>query len=109
MTFGFLVPVFARYHGDVTMTPDFTTTESAGLSAVLNPTVADMEHYINGGERAAWPHINRIRFMMRTEVCLRECVVCLQEKLLSRPLDQRGASHVAQLASLKSVASLEHR
>jgi hypothetical protein len=73
-----------RYHGDVTMTPEFTPTESIGLKAVLNPTVADMEHYISGGERAAWPHINRIRFMMRTEVCLRECIISLQETLLSR-------------------------
>ena len=53
------------------------------LKAVCNPTSADIEHYIRGGQQAAWPHINRIRFMMRTEVRLRQCVLRLKTKLLA--------------------------
>ena len=52
--------------------------------AVLNPTVRDMQHYISGGEQAAWPHVNRVRFMLRTETCLRGCVRKLQAELRAR-------------------------
>ena len=52
--------------------------------AVLSPSVRDMQNYIRGGELAAWPHINRIRFMLRTETCLRECVRKLQAKLIAQ-------------------------
>ena len=69
----------------MTLVPrQFTALESIGLKAVLNPTVGDMERYISGGEKAAWPHLARIRFMLRTEAKLRECTIALQKNLVSR-------------------------
>mmetsp|Transcript_6177 Transcript_6177/g.18681 ORF Transcript_6177/g.18681 Transcript_6177/m.18681 type:complete len:734 (+) Transcript_6177:2-2203(+) len=62
-----------KYHGDVTISPRFTYMQTIGLSAICNPTVADMEQYIQGGKRALWPHITRIRHMLALETTLAEC------------------------------------
>mmetsp|Transcript_19905 Transcript_19905/g.25971 ORF Transcript_19905/g.25971 Transcript_19905/m.25971 type:complete len:804 (-) Transcript_19905:92-2503(-) len=95
-----------KYHGDVTMVPNFTPMESIGLKAVMNPTTLDIRGYIDGGERAAWPRINRIRFMMRTEICLRQCVAKLRTMLIDRPIASRPESHNLEITSLDSCTSL---
>ena len=64
--------------------PKFSLIQSLGIKAILNPTVGDMRNYISGGEKACWPHLNRLKFMLRTERCLRDCVLKLQAKLLAR-------------------------
>ena len=96
-----------KYHGDVTIVPGFTALESIGLKAVMNPTKKDIEGYITGGERATWPHVNRIRFMLRTETCLRRCVMNLQSSLESRPVEDRSSSHFLQLSSLNSISNFQ--
>lgn len=86
-----------KYHGDVTMVPNLSIMESIGLKAIMNPTAVHMKGYIAGGERAAWPHINRIRFMMRTEICLRRCVSKLRTLLIER---LTSSLHLLSLSSL---------
>lgn len=95
-----------KYHGDVTIMPDFTSTESFGLSAVANPSAQDIEHYISGGQAATWPHINRIKAMMRTESMLRGCISTLQRSLMQRPSELRNARWEQQLVSLRSFNTL---
>jgi len=106
-----------KYHGDVTIVPRFTPAESFGLKAVLNPTVQDMEHYIRGGERAAWAHINRIRALMRTETTLRDCLAYLRgvEEEGKHGSSGAAAGHhgnfmrtVLSLSSLDQIGSKVH-
>jgi hypothetical protein len=95
-----------KYHGDVTMVPSFTPMESIGLKAVMNPSPEDIRGYITGGDKATWPRINRIRFMMRTELCLRSCVAKLRTMLMERPKSLRPEHHSLELSSLDSCTSL---
>uniref|UniRef100_A0A7S2WPK1 PNPLA domain-containing protein n=1 Tax=Rhizochromulina marina TaxID=1034831 RepID=A0A7S2WPK1_9STRA len=98
-----------KYHGDVTIVPRFTPAESFGLKAVLNPSVVDMEHYIRGGERAAWAHLNRIRFLMRTETTLRECLARLRanhEGIAAASNGGDRSNAVNEGFSMRSVFSL---
>jgi TAG lipase/steryl ester hydrolase/phospholipase A2/LPA acyltransferase len=69
-----------KYHGDVTIVPKFKLAESFGLKAVMNPPVEDMRHYITGGQQATWPHVNRIKHMMRTEKTLRDCMASIRKQ-----------------------------
>ena len=39
-----------KYHGDLTIVPRFTTMQVFGLKALINPTVEDMEVYIQNGQ-----------------------------------------------------------
>jgi len=61
-----------KYHGDVTISPRFNYLQSIGLSALCNPTVAAMQEYLDGGKRAVWPHVSRLRRMLILETCLAE-------------------------------------
>mmetsp|Transcript_1034 Transcript_1034/g.1687 ORF Transcript_1034/g.1687 Transcript_1034/m.1687 type:complete len:206 (-) Transcript_1034:106-723(-) len=79
-----------------------------GIKAVFNPDVQDMRHYIAGGERATWPHLNRIKFMMRTETKLGSCITRLQKSLLERPSELRNSQWEHQLSSLHSFTNLPH-
>ena len=44
-----------RYHGNLTLVPQFTTMQTFGLKALSHPTVKDMEGYLKYGQIAAWP------------------------------------------------------
>jgi hypothetical protein len=46
-----------KYHGNITLVPRFTTMQTFGLKALVNPTVEDMEIYLKFGQSAAWPYI----------------------------------------------------
>ncbi|GMF57623.1 unnamed protein product [Phytophthora fragariaefolia] len=59
-----------NFSGNVTIIPDFRFLESIGIKAILNPTVQDMTHYIEGGQRAVWPKLAYIRHLCSIEKCL---------------------------------------
>lgn len=59
-----------NFSGNVTIIPDFRFLESIGIKAILNPTVQDMAHYIEGGQRAVWPKLAYIRHLCSIEKCL---------------------------------------
>mmetsp|Transcript_37641 Transcript_37641/g.120743 ORF Transcript_37641/g.120743 Transcript_37641/m.120743 type:complete len:839 (-) Transcript_37641:460-2976(-) len=63
-----------KYVGDVTIAPRFTYMQSIGISAIIQPNVDDMKHYLLGGKRAVYPHANRIRHMLLLETTLGECL-----------------------------------
>ncbi|KAE8888864.1 hypothetical protein PF005_g19307 [Phytophthora fragariae] len=59
-----------NFSGNVTIIPDFRFLESIGIKAILNPTVQDMTHYIESGQRAVWPKLAYIRHLCSIEKCL---------------------------------------
>jgi len=59
-----------NFSGNVTIIPDFRFLESIGIKAILNPTVQDMTHYIEAGQRAVWPKLAYIRHLCSIEKCL---------------------------------------
>ncbi|EEY55100.1 patatin-like phospholipase, putative [Phytophthora infestans T30-4] len=59
-----------NFSGNVMIIPDFRFLESIGIKAILNPTVQDMTHYIEGGQRAVWPKLAYIRHLCSIEKCL---------------------------------------
>uniref|UniRef100_H3HCA6 PNPLA domain-containing protein n=1 Tax=Phytophthora ramorum TaxID=164328 RepID=H3HCA6_PHYRM len=59
-----------NFSGNVTIIPDFRFLESIGIKAILNPTVQDMAHYLEGGQRAVWPKLAYIRHLCSIEKCL---------------------------------------
>lgn len=89
-----------KYHGDVTISPRFTYMQTIGLSAIRNPTVRDMEHYLSGGKRAVWPHVTRIRRMLALETTLAEC----WNKVKSH---RRRTSLLVQTLSSSSLSNIQ--
>lgn len=70
-----------RYHGNLTIVPQFTPMQTLGLKVLANPSVKEMEGYLKYGQIAAWPHLNAIRDMMRLERALDDCLYRLEERL----------------------------
>jgi len=68
-----------RYHGNLTITPRFTTMQTFGLKALSNPTYQDMDHYLKYGQIAIWPYLNVIREMLRLEKALDSSLTRLEE------------------------------
>jgi len=66
------------FEGHVTITPRASLLDWWRL--INNPSVEDMEYYIREGQRRTWPHIPRIRHIMKIEQALRECWVQLEER-----------------------------
>eukprot|EP00934_Nitzschia_sp_Nitz4_P004631 Nitzschia sp. Nitz4//scaffold181_size46380//4021//6696//NITZ4_007169-RA/size46380-processed-gene-0.19-mRNA-1//1//CDS//3329539486//4621//frame0 len=86
-----------KYHGNLTLVPRFTTAQTFGLKALVNPTKKEMEGYLKYGQMAAWPYLGVIRDMIRLEKALDECL----ERLKSRFAD----SDVFDGDELDSIAS----
>lgn len=57
-----------RYHGHVTVVPQLTWKEAFGVSAIQNPTVRDMQHYLLDGARAVWPLMQKMRLLLQVEI-----------------------------------------
>ncbi len=83
----------------MTLVPRFTTMQTFGLQALVNPTVKDMKHYIHNGQLAAWPYLRVIRYMMRLEISLDEGL----ERLKSRA--QSLGPDIDELDDMDSIAS----
>ncbi|GMH81534.1 hypothetical protein TrST_g5587 [Triparma strigata] len=70
-----------KYEGNVTIVPKMNIMQVLGIKALLNPTVKDMEHYLQNGQMAAWPYIEFIRHTSSIEGTLRDCVRKLEKDL----------------------------
>ena len=81
-----------KYHGNITLVPRFTMMQVFGLKILSNPSVQDMEIYLEGGQKSAWPYLESIKSMLRMERALDSCLQRLQDRFRSFPEDlQRGA------------------
>ncbi|TYZ63162.1 hypothetical protein PybrP1_002057 [[Pythium] brassicae (nom. inval.)] len=76
-----------NFSGTVTLIPDFAFLEAIGVKAILNPTVEDMDRYLEGGQRCLWPKLQYVRHL------------CAIEKALDRALAQQLGSHVVPFAN----------
>jgi len=70
-----------KYHGNLTLVPRFTTAQTFGLKALVNPSVKEMDGYLKYGQLAAWPYLGVIRDMLRLEKALDECLESLKSRL----------------------------
>jgi len=70
-----------KYHGNLTLVPRFTTMQVFGLNALANPTVEDMEIYLQNGQAAAWPYLSVIKEMLRLETSIDRCISRLSERM----------------------------
>lgn len=59
-----------NFSGNVTLIPDFIFLEAIGIKAILNPTVEDMDRYLDGGQRCVWPKLQYIRHLCAIEKAL---------------------------------------
>jgi predicted acylesterase/phospholipase RssA len=91
-----------KYHGNLTIVPQFTAMQTLGLKALSNPTVKDMEGYLKYGQIATWPYLNAIRDMIRLEKVLDDCLAKLEERWHQMYPD---LNLVGQHDDLESIAS----
>jgi TAG lipase/steryl ester hydrolase/phospholipase A2/LPA acyltransferase len=96
-----------KYHGNLTIVPRFTTSQTFGLKALANPTVEDMEGYLKYGQIATWPYLNAIRDMIRLEKALDDCLARLEARMRVMDPDIDLANHddVESIASSSLLAS----
>ena len=90
-----------KYHGNLTIVPQFTTMQTFGLMALANPSEKDMEGYLKYGQHATWPYLNAIRDMIRLETSLDECLLRLEERLRQQRPDVEWSAH----DEIESIAS----
>ena len=72
--FGQVIPgkVFSqKYLGNINIVPSLTLRDS--FKSIMNPSVKDMERYLDEGRRSTWPKLSHIRFLMRIENQLAAC------------------------------------
>lgn len=70
-----------KYHGHVTIVPRMNMGQVIGVKALLNPTVEDMEHYLQNGQQAVWPYIDLIKHLLSLEEAIASCVAALEKDL----------------------------
>ena len=70
-----------KYHGNLTIVPRLTTTQTFGLRTLSNPTEEDMKVYIKYGEIVTWPFLNAIRDTLRLEKVIDDCLNRLEHRL----------------------------
>jgi len=76
-----------KYHGNLTLVPRFTTMQTFGLNSLSNPTVKDMENYLQNGQAAAWPYLSVIKEMLRLETSIDNCISRLTERIQQGSID----------------------
>lgn len=73
-----------RYSGDVTLFPQQTPAQLMRMLA--NPSAVDIARYIQDGERATWPKIERIRMQTRISRSFEDCLQWLKDRAEQRQL-----------------------
>lgn len=63
--------------------PRFTTLQVFGLKVLSNPTVQDMENYLQNGQSAAWPFLRVLKEMLRIERSIDAGLAKLDQRLKS--------------------------
>jgi hypothetical protein len=96
-----------RYHGNLTIVPQFTTMQTFGLKALSNPTVKDMEGYLKYGQIATWPYLNAIRDMIRLEKAVEDCLMRLEDRMRAIAPELEWSLHddIESIASGSAVHS----
>merc|ERR1712110_902550 len=69
-----------KYHGNVTIVPEMSMTQSIGLHAIINPSLQAMDRYIMGGKKAVRPHIQYITHLVRLEAKIHNCLSALSRE-----------------------------
>jgi hypothetical protein len=49
-----------KYHGNLTLVPRFTTMQTFGLHALVNPDFPQMKNYLAFGQLAAFPYLRYV-------------------------------------------------
>ncbi|KAL7508063.1 hypothetical protein ACHAXN_005152 [Cyclotella atomus] len=93
-----------KYYGNLTLVPRFTTMQIFGLKAFQNPTVEDMDIYLQDGQIAAWPYLRVIKEMLRLEVSIDSCLGKLKQRINSIEA-KTGNQHAADDADSLSLSS----
>lgn len=70
-----------KYYGKLTLVPRFTTLQIFGLKVLSNPTVKDMDNYLQNGQLAAWPFLRVLKEMLRIERSINAGLVRLDQRL----------------------------
>eukprot|EP00549_Striatella_unipunctata_P004417 CAMPEP_0118685032 /NCGR_PEP_ID=MMETSP0800-20121206/6998_1 /TAXON_ID=210618 ORGANISM="Striatella unipunctata, Strain CCMP2910" /NCGR_SAMPLE_ID=MMETSP0800 /ASSEMBLY_ACC=CAM_ASM_000638 /LENGTH=496 /DNA_ID=CAMNT_0006581853 /DNA_START=35 /DNA_END=1526 /DNA_ORIENTATION=- len=100
-----------KYHEKLTLVPRFTTMQTFGLKTLANPTVKDMEQYLQNGQSAAWPYCGAIREMLRLESALDHVLGRLEERLYGLTIgsDLDVHHYMLDVDSMTSSADLPPR
>jgi NTE family protein len=69
------------YHGDITVHPRVMPQQY--LKVMANPSLAELNEYIRGGQRATWPWLEMIRHQTLLERTLQRCVDTLRQRGVS--------------------------
>ncbi len=77
-----------RYAGDITMFPAQPPRKL--LKLLSNPSLEDMREFIDEGERATWPHLERIRNSTVISRSFESCLQRLKDRGVSRPAAESG-------------------
>jgi len=72
-----------KYYGKLTLVPRFTTMQLFGLKVLSNPTVKDMDNYLQNGQLAAWPFLRVLKEMLRIERSIDAGLSKLEQRLSS--------------------------
>jgi predicted acylesterase/phospholipase RssA len=75
-----------RYSGDVTLFPSQTPRQL--MRMLSNPSAADIAAYIQEGERATWPKLERIRMQTRISRAFEDCTAWLKTRAEERQLSR---------------------
>ena len=75
--------VTQKYFGKLTLVPRFTTLQMIGLKILSNPTVVDMDNYLQNGQVAAWPFLRVLSEMLRIERSIDAGLAKLDQRLKS--------------------------
>lgn len=98
-----------KYHGNITLVPKFTMMQVFGLQILSNPSVQDMELYLESGQKSAWPYLESIKIMLRLEKAIDSCLLSLQDRYRSYPEDLQTGADLDSLSSCSFAVSADQR
>ncbi|KAL9189689.1 hypothetical protein ACHAXT_009364 [Thalassiosira profunda] len=97
-----------KYFGKLTLVPRFTTLQVFGLKVLSNPTVKDMDVYLQNGQLAAWPFLRVLKEMLRIESAIEEGLTKLDQRLQSVASGFESL-HNDDVESLSSAVGVAYR
>lgn len=100
--------VTQKYYGKLTLVPRFTTLQMFGLKILSNPTVKDMDNYLQNGQVAAWPYLRVLKEMLRLERSIDAGLTTLDLRLKS-VASVLSSTTLPNNDDVDSVCSANHR
>ena len=98
-----------KYFGKLTLVPRFTTLQVFGLKVLSNPTVKDMDVYLQNGQLAAWPFLRVLKEMLRIESAIEAGLTKLDQRLQSVASGFESSMHNDDVDSLSSAVGVAYR